>query len=779
MLLTADPIILGPQTDFYDQPYVEIEVRSGDTGLGPYGSFFGIYPYNRFLLDTGANSILMASEATLDITSVGYQTEGEYHEQGVAGFTEFDVSAPYRFNFVGIDGIVQTLPLPQMEDDVRFLSSESVLLGGPVYAGGITGLVGMPAMVDRVTSLDLLGLLDTWAVGVTFAQGDDALPESSGHRYSVPVDTRVSFDAADGLPPDSPPDAPLPIWADIPFLTATPEYQGNRQSGSFLLDTGAQISMLSTDLAMAIGLDEDGDGNFDNESIGSIEVGGIGGTVVVPIMLIDRLSLATEQGVDLTWTGTHPDEFSLEVIVLDIAPGIDGIFGADLLSAGARLDFETLSPVSTPYFDQVHFDFRQMRDGSGMLHFDLHPYRAEISESDLSTQISESGAGDTYDIVLRTEPTANVIVALETPVQTPIDLEAELPDVQLTAVDAANPANTFLTFTPMNWDTPQTVYVEAINDTLPEGPHIGWVTHRATSADSNYDGIRIGGVMAQVADDDTATVAARHVFYNNSTWDHLDPAANPDDDAAIATDKQALLPGEVATIANYTSYDKGINGIMIDVDHPAGVPNLSAQTDFRFKIGNDNDPSTWSAAPTPTSISVREGHGVDGSDRITILWDDHAIESQWLQVTVLATNETALFEPDVFYFGDAVAEAGDHSINTIVNATDEIAARNFPHGPLNRAGIEDRYDYNRDRLVNATDRILARGNQTNPLTMLRLIHAPLHDAGLKQAAELKATPTVAEIAWLYEFEQVTSRKRSAQAAPTAGEVDFLLMNWPS
>ncbi|HYW79673.1 MAG TPA: lamin tail domain-containing protein, partial [Thermoguttaceae bacterium] len=46
-----------------------------------------------------------------------------------------------------------------------------------------------------------------------------------------------------------------------------------------------------------------------------------------------------------------------------------------------------------------------------------------------------------------------------------------------------------------------------------------------------------------------AEVIGRHVFYNNSQFDGLDAAANAADDAAIATDKQALLAGEVATSA--------------------------------------------------------------------------------------------------------------------------------------------------------------------------------------------------------------------------------------
>jgi hypothetical protein len=72
-LLTGQ-IVLGPATDIYDQPYVDVEVlkqgQSVGHGLGPYG--FGgdifdlglsLYPYNHLLLDTGANSITMVSDA--------------------------------------------------------------------------------------------------------------------------------------------------------------------------------------------------------------------------------------------------------------------------------------------------------------------------------------------------------------------------------------------------------------------------------------------------------------------------------------------------------------------------------------------------------------------------------------------------------------------------------------------------------------------------------------------------------------------------------------------
>jgi hypothetical protein len=87
-----------------------------------------------------------------------------------------------------------------------------------------------------------------------------------------------------------------------------------------------------------------------------------------------------------------------------------------------------------------------------------------------------------------------------------------------------------------------------------------------------------------------ADVVQRHIFYNNSRFDGNDPA----DDAAIAPDKQALLPGQTADFANYTSYSRGINGIMVDI---AGLPEEVTLTaaDFAFRMGKprEHPVSAW------------------------------------------------------------------------------------------------------------------------------------------------------------------------------------------
>ena len=232
-----------------------------------------------------------------------------------------------------------------------------------------------------------------------------------------------------------------------------------------------------------------------------------------------------------------------------------------------------------------------------------------------------------------------------------------------------------------------------------------------------------------------AQVISRHIFYNNSAWDGNDAGASAADDAAIAADKTALLKPGTATFSNYTSYWRGINGIMFDVlDLPAPV----LASDFKFKVGNHSNPLWWSGAPDPSSISLRKGDGENDSDRITITWPGNAIVNQWLEVTYLPAE-------DVFYFGNAIGETGDSITNARVTPTDQIYIRNNPANlTTNPASITHAGDFNRDKRVGPTDAIICRNNGTNSSTALQLITAvdnevPTVTAGTDARVDIETT----------------------------------------
>lgn len=356
-------IDMGVKDDFaFDQPGITFELLKNDgsgTSLGPDGgSFFGLT--NRFLLDTGATSIIAMNDAEAELQSNGYDTEGTVLEQGVAGFSELDVSAQYIVKLTDDGGGTFQLP------NSRIMSGQFPDLFG------VNGLVGMPGMVGRVVSLDetvwanIDDIFDLLPLDVRFS---NTLPASNGHRYSVPLQAK-RFDVEG--------DGPLPSSSPIPLLNMSVGFGGLQSSGTFALDTGAAISFISTRIADELGLDTNGDGEFgpgDEQNEGTLPIGGIGGTIEAPVFLIDRFSVTTDQGVDLVW---QLDSL-LSVLVVDIHPDLDGVLGSDLLTSGwvdldAILTGEEGDSNPGPV-ERAHFDFRQFFDegDAGKMYFDLSP----------------------------------------------------------------------------------------------------------------------------------------------------------------------------------------------------------------------------------------------------------------------------------------------------------------------------------------------------------------------------------------------------------------------
>lgn len=212
-----------------------------------------------------------------------------------------------------------------------------------------------------------------------------------------------------------------------------------------------------------------------------------------------------------------------------------------------------------------------------------------------------------------------------------------------------------------------------------------------------------------------STVQGAYVFYNNSAWDGNNPTANTSDDNAIATDKVPLLPGGKGAFANYTSYSRGLNGIMVDISSLPGTPTVS---DFILKVGNTSTPETWASASAPNSVTVVHGGGAGGSDRVKIIWPDGAIRKQWLQVTVLTTEQTGLAASYVFYFGNGVADTNNSTSNADITTSDVVRILN---NYTLSAAVTSIHDLNRDKLVATADVVIALNNFSLGPESLQLI----------------------------------------------------------
>lgn len=218
--------------------------------------------------------------------------------------------------------------------------------------------------------------------------------------------------------------------------------------------------------------------------------------------------------------------------------------------------------------------------------------------------------------------------------------------------------------------------------------------------------------MILVNNIDDAIVTTRQLYYRGSDLD--DGALG-----GLVPDKSFLEPGNTATFENYSSYSRGINSIVIEVNDLNVVPTLATLGDFmEFHVGNSNETSTWSIAAAPSEL-VYLPNAEGTMDRIFVNWDDNAIQNTWLEIKVLANANTGLPSEDVFYFGNAVGETGNDASNAIVNLIDVALTRTNQTG-FNVANIDDPYDFNRDQRVNLQDVAIARTHQSgfSPLILI-------------------------------------------------------------
>jgi len=111
-----------------------------------------------------------------------------------------------------------------------------------------------------------------------------------------------------------------------------------------------------------------------------------------------------------------------------------------------------------------------------------------FQESNGQTTVAEGGATDSYSVVLNAKPSANVTINLGV-------------DSQITTNAPS------LTFTPTNWNVPQTVTVSAVDDTLQEGTHFTDITHTITSTDAAYSGLSLVPLPITIQDNDVIAIS--------------------------------------------------------------------------------------------------------------------------------------------------------------------------------------------------------------------------------------------------------------------------------
>ena len=143
-----------------------------------------------------------------------------------------------------------------------------------------------------------------------------------------------------------------------PVQTDVAVYEGDHavQHKTFLFDTGAQVSVISTEVATELGFD------LSNPEF-ELSVHGAGGRVDIDGFTIDALDLPRDADGDSVADGTLRFT-NAPVFVLDIGAGIDGILGTNLLNPASVFAYDPFD-VNGPSVKLAFMTSRPSQGNSG------------------------------------------------------------------------------------------------------------------------------------------------------------------------------------------------------------------------------------------------------------------------------------------------------------------------------------------------------------------------------------------------------------------------------
>jgi len=381
-----------------DQPRVAFGLTDESTSPA---TLIGPLIAGQALLDTGANGVLLGDLAYRDgfggdvdfgspLFPFDYDGSGgidadeqtaQYKEQGVAGFSLLDVHDRHGLRITDSDG-VQHLTNPVDPSDpgnpgVRPFGDSSLSLGS------FNAIVGMPAMEGRVVEVDMRPSLgfDFQRVAFHTTMGQAAFESAA----SMDVNLRI-------VPPEHT-DTTLPVnlrptFSGLPVIdnvdvkhtggANSPGGQQTAEDYTFLVDTGAQTLIISEQMAADMGIDFintiDGDSNGENKGdvVDFLEVGGIGGSVLMPIVFVDEFLMPTADGNQI-----RLNNLSAGVLNIDGAP-FDAVLGMNMFTTG-YFDEVFLGETDAHVFDKVVFDFTPT-DETGTMRLDFFQTPSAIPE---------------------------------------------------------------------------------------------------------------------------------------------------------------------------------------------------------------------------------------------------------------------------------------------------------------------------------------------------------------------------------------------------------------
>ncbi|MBA7527623.1 hypothetical protein ES705_19799 [subsurface metagenome] len=216
---------------------------------------------------------------------------------------------------------------------------------------------------------------------------------------------------------------------------------------------------------------------------------------------------------------------------------------------------------------------------------------AGITVSAISGDTTEAGGQATFTIVLNSEPTDDVTIALSSSDETEgtIDLSS-------------------VTFTSANWNAPQTVIVTGFDDAVQDGNQPYYIiTDPAVSLDDDYNGMDPGNVSVTNTDDDSAGITVSAISGNTTEAGGqatftIVLNSEPTADVSINLSSSDVTEGTVSPAAlTFTDVNwnapqtvtmTGVDDLVLDGNQPYSVITAPAVSfDGKYNGIDPSDPS--------------------------------------------------------------------------------------------------------------------------------------------------------------------------------------------
>ncbi|MFL3017787.1 MAG: beta strand repeat-containing protein, partial [Acidimicrobiales bacterium] len=332
-----------------------------------------------------------------------------------------------------------------------------------------------------------------------------------------------------------------------------------------------------------------------------------------------------------------------------------------------------------------------------------------IAQSDGSTSVNESGNTDTFTLVLNAQPSSDVVLSISS---------ADTGEATVTSL---------ISFTSGNWNTPQTVTVTGVNDSIIDGTITTTMTVIVVDAISNdnFDGVADQTVSVTTVDNDVAgftiVQSGGSTSVNESgTTDTFTVVLNaqPSSDVVLQFVSSDTGEATVTSLLTFTSGNwnsaqtvtvTGVNEEFVDLNQTstitASIVDVSSDDNFDGVADQtvsvttvDNDVAGFTIVQSGGSTSVNES---GTTDTFTIVLTGRPTSDVVLNVTSSDTGEATVTNSLTFTAANwnsaqtvTVTGVNDNIIDGTITSTLTVA--------VNDGSSDNDFDGVADQTVSAT-----------------------------------------------------------------------------